>query len=221
LRIWKFAEHNFDKYEKGLLDCIEYTNDSDFRDLLFGGGMGGPKVCKFPVVCVNMTHPTFAPDYFSFDSLTFVSEKMRRLLDVNPKKISYFDVETGTSSSIFQAMGYKTMFNRATERVVDLEKSVYSEVEIPAAFQGLGFSGRDYDSFAFKEDIKICSHLFTDAALCTPWEFCTDVQAMKLLRAGCTGFRCWDTRQLKLFREPRKFRTLQGLAEEGPWDPIK
>jgi hypothetical protein len=41
-----------------------------------------------------------------------------------------------------------------------------------------------------------------------------------VLRAGCTGVRFLDLRQLSI-AQPKRFRTLRGIEEVGEWDPKK
>jgi hypothetical protein len=220
MRIWSFAGDTDRDDMMDVYNAFSFDNEDEIDEALNGGKIGGPKVYDFPLVKARFLHPDFAPDFFYFNSLVFVSKKMHLLLEIDPDFVSYFDVDTSESAPCIQAMEYKVMFNRAKEDVMDMDKSIYTEVRVPKVLKGL-VSGRDYDKIICREDIKVKSHLFTDASNVCARNLCTDYQAMKLLAAGCTGFRCWDTRQLKLFREPRKFRTLQGLAEEGPWDPVR
>jgi hypothetical protein len=223
MRIWKFSLdlEGYDITE--VYKSISIVNEEEVMEVAYGGGIGGPKVYDFPTIQARITHPTFAPDYFTFEGFDFISEKMRLLLDIDPDFVSYFDVDTTESTALVQAKRYNVMFNRAKEHVVDVDKSTYDVIKLSkfAREAGLGDFRFSFQRYAFLDDIKLRSHLFYEASPnCTEW-FITDVQAMRLLEAGCTGFRCWDTRQLYLFREPRKFRTLQGLAEEGPWDPVR
>jgi hypothetical protein len=49
---------------------------------------------------------------------------------------------------------------------------------------------------------------------------CTDDFAVRVLKAGCTGMRFFDPAQLSMAM-PMRFRTLQGIEEEGDWDPVR
>lgn len=169
----------------------------------------------FPVVQLQLTLTDYDADCFMYNMLTFVSERMRNAMALGPTEIQYFDVDTRASAPLPRSKNYKVMNIPVIEDVSDPLLSNYQmrrltpdTPEVPILVHEI----------AIRPDAQPTHQLFWDKFF-RGYTFCTDALAMRVLRAGCTGVRFFDTSRISLLR-PKRFRTLRGVEESGDWDSV-
>jgi hypothetical protein len=160
-----------------------------------------------------MTLEDFQTDCFTWESRTFVSERMRNVMALGPDVIQYFDVDASESAPLPRSMNYKIMVIPVTEEASDPEGSSSTNEELTEYEKVMG----EVTRISVRPDFTPVHQLFHDKDTLEP--FCTDEFALRLLKSGCTGVRFFVPRRLNL-AEPMRFRTLKGIEEEGEWDPV-
>jgi hypothetical protein len=178
---------------------------------LFRAGFGpqlDPK--SFPVVDLRIGLEDFDNDCFMWESRTFVSERLRAAMNLDPAKVQYFEVDATRSAAKPRAMGYQVMNVPVLEDAADLAKSKYSQSpplspDLPPM--------RHAHEIHIRDDFETEREIFVDSAF-FHW-FCTDALALRVLQSGCTGVRFIDP-GLPIGNRMR-FRTLRGV-EADEWD---
>lgn len=214
--MWAFT--NWFPYEVGLKVLAEKCDIKNryeiekFKDLRAGQFYTG----SMPLLQLEIRDEEFRVDCFTYDLLTFVSERMRDALNINGCDIQYFEVDTSLSCDIPRSMNYKIMNIPCVESVSDATNSIYQTIEIPGV---INHSSHIVESIKIRSEVNIKRQLFYDEFFRSQ-AFCTETLAIRVLRAGCTGVRFFDPAQLSMAK-PMRFRTLRGIEEEGEWDSLK
>jgi len=211
-RLWVFRP--WFPYEIGLDKMRKHCSILNNQDLFNAGFDVGQFRSDLAVAQLKITLKTFETDCFLWESRTFVSERMRRAMALDPSAIQFFDVDSSQSAPLPRSMDYKIMVIPVTENVSDPSKSRYTSIPMPEG----GKPMLDVAGIAVRPDAQPAHDLFIDEFFTEA--FCTDVFALRVLKAGCTGVRFFDPSQLSI-GEPMRFRTLRGVEEEGDWDPVR
>ena len=210
-RIWKFLPLLPDEIDTDELaeNCV-FLN---WEEVYAAGFWVGQVRSPLPVVQLKLTLESFDVDCFSFQMRTLVSRRLRDAMALDPSVVQYFDVDASQSAPGPRAMDYKVLNVSVTEGVTDPESSNF---RMESLMPGGPSIMVDLQSIAFRPDVQPKCSLFCDNFF--PGHlFCTDDFAVRVLRAGCTGIRFFETSQLH-FAGTMRYRTTQGV-EESVWDP--
>jgi hypothetical protein len=211
-RLWVFRP--WFPYEIGLDKMGKHCSILNNQEVFNAGFQVGAFRSALPVAQLKVTLKNFETDCFMWESRTFVSERLRNAMALDPSAIQFFDVDSSSSAPLPRSMNYKIMVIPVTENVSDPSKSRYMSFPMPD-------DGRpilNVEGIALRTDVEPVHDLFHDEFFSEA--FCTDEFALRVLRAGCTGMRFFDPAQLSI-GAPMRFRTLRGIEEEGDWDPVR
>jgi hypothetical protein len=178
---------------------------------LFQAGFGphlDPKL--FPVVDLRIALKDFDNDCFTWESRTFVSERLRAAMNLDPAGVQYFEVDATRSAAKPRATGYQVMNVPMLESAADLAKSKY--FQLPPLSPDLLPMRRAHE-IHIRDDFVTQHEIFVDSAF-YHW-FCTEALALRVLKAGCTGVRFIDPKHP--IGNQMRFRTLRGV-EANEWD---
>jgi hypothetical protein len=211
-RLWLFRP--WFPYAVGLETFVKHCSILNFQELFNAGFQVGQFRSALPIAQLKLTLQTFDIDCFMFESRTFVSERMRDAMALEPSAVQFFDVDASRSAPVPRSMNYKIMVVPVAEDVSDLSKSSFMTTELPGGVT----LPMNVQRIAVRPDFQPVHELFHDRFFAEA--FCTDQLAVRVLKAGCTGVRFFDPAQLSLAM-PMRFRTLRGIEEEGEWDPVR
>lgn len=211
-RLWIFRP--WFPYEIGLKELGRHCAILNSQDLFNAGYYAGQFRPDLPVAQLKLTLENFDTDCFMYDSRTFVSERMRRIMALEPSAIQFFDVDASQSAPAPRSMNYQIMVIPLTEEASDPSQSSYMSFDLPDTEKKIIHAQR----IAVRPDFEPAHELFHDRFFTEA--FCTDEFAVRVLKAGCTGMRFFDPAQLSIGM-PMRFRTLRGIEEEGEWDPVR
>jgi hypothetical protein len=159
-----------------------------------------------PAATLVLTLEDFNVDFFEWCGSAFVSERMRRVMALDPAEARFLTVDDSKSAPLPRSKNYQIMEPEAPERVLDLGKTEYQMRPFLPDQPFVPFlTGRT----TLRQDAAPKHDLFYDSFL-TKELFCTDALALRVLEAGCTGLKFMDPNS----RGDRNlFRTLRGIEE--------
>jgi hypothetical protein len=163
-----------------------------------------------PSAVIEFPREDYDDDYFQCDGFTFVSEKMRRALALDPSEVQYFDVDTSEAPPLPRSKQYQAMHIPVTEYISDPDRSDYTFRQRPDGFELWGLP----HAIAFRPDAGPAHEIFYDRFFKVI--LCTDELALRVLWAGCTGIRFLDPANLDDLGS--FFRTLRGVEHARDWD---
>lgn len=201
-------------YEIGLDRMTKHCSIQNSRELYSAGFYVGQFRSDLPTAQLKLTLEDFDTDCFMWESRTFVSERMRRAMALEPSAVQFFDVDASQSAPVPRSMNYKIMVIPITEDISDPSKSNYMSCDLPGGAKSM----INVQRIAVRADFEPVHNLFHDRFFHEA--FCTDEFAVRVLKAGCTGMRFFDPAQLSIGMAMR-FRTLRGVEEEGEWDSVR
>jgi hypothetical protein len=173
---------------------------------------GRPRTKPYPVTKLKITRDDFSADFFKFGNFgaAFVSERLREVMDLRPSGVRFFDVDASQSAPLPRSKNYQVMEVAAVEDVSDRETSKYD------MSGGSPWRSHPDHRFVFRQDATPKHELFYDAFF--PGLYCTEIFALRVLTAGCTGVRFSEPNNPRLGRY--FYRTLRGIEEYVEWDAI-
>lgn len=164
---------------------------------------------------VEMNHPSpaatfiirnekFDADYFTWGGYSFVSERMREAMALDPSQVRFLELDDSQSAPLPRSKNFRMMELDTVENVSDLERTPYTMTQYgPDAPLVPYLCG----PLAIRSDAAPEHDLFYDEYFDTEL-LCTEALALRVLKAGCTGIR---------FRYPEAeemlYRTLRGVEK--------
>jgi len=214
-RIWKFEP--WFPYEIGMETLVRHCSFENTQEV-FAAGVPAREFRKgsFPRPKLRLTLEEFDVDCFRWDGLTLVSERMRSAMALDPTEVEFLDVDASASAPHPRSKGFMVLNVPVSEEMSAPSRSSHELTKLAPDIPSIPLNVK---SIAIREGFAPQHELFFDHYFLGN-VFCSDSFAMRLLRAGCTGVRFFDLSQLSV-GVPMRFRTLQGVEEEGKWDPIK
>jgi hypothetical protein len=159
---------------------------------------------------LTLTLENFDRDCFYWDGLTFVSEKMRDAMALDPSNIQYFDVDASGSAPLPRSKNYRIMHVPVTEDLSDLKNSDYfchhsSDGSVRPSGIPL--------SLLFRRNAEPTHEVFYDKFF--KIIYCTDGFALRILKAGCSGAFFFDPSHPS--GSDTRLRTLRGVEKITKW----
>ncbi|MEJ1976449.1 MAG: DUF1629 domain-containing protein [Acetobacteraceae bacterium] len=150
---------------------------------------------EFPQTIVSFPSSGFAPDYFSFGTYDFCSERLRDALAQPPDVIDYTPIDLRCDGAKALAQNYQRARIIAVQPGLDLQRSRYDTFEWGDPESGKrGVSITSVDKLVLQEGFKPQTEIFylAEVPLCL---LALDALAGRVLKANCTGleFRHLDT----------------------------
>jgi hypothetical protein len=185
-----------------------YTNSVESFNSGTYGGFIGPR--PSPAADLILKREDFDVDYFAWGGCNFVPERMRQAMALDSSEIRFFEVDASQSASLPRSKNYQMMEPTVMEDVLDVVKSGHSQIA-PGHFEPLHI-----DSMSDRQDAAPTHDLFYERS-CSWILLCTDLLAMRILKAGCTGMTFTDPNRHHGGAASR-YRTLRGIEEFVDWD---
>jgi hypothetical protein len=160
---------------------------------------------------LTVTLEDFDRDCFSWNGLSFVSERMRRTMALGPSDIQYFDVDASESAPLPRSKNYQVMHVPVTEDVADLENSDYTVRHCADGSLKIDHP----HNVVFRADARPAHELFYDRSF--KFIYCSDAFAARVLQAGCSGAFFFDPSRWSGGANQR-IRTRRGVEEIVRWN---
>jgi hypothetical protein len=183
-----------------LLDFPEEPNGGLHRGLLN------------PAAKVTLALDDFAPDYFCWWRISFVSERLRQVMNLPASCVRFVDIDDHLSSPLVRSKKYQAMLPRAIEDVLSPKYSDYHSAYRASFMPPLA------RRLTFRPDVTPTNDLFYDRFF-TDDLLCTEAFALRVLEAGCTGMTFID-RTRAVVGEPLR-RTLRGIERRVSYQDDK
>lgn len=208
-RFWIFAPWLMEVNSETLVKHCTLLNSAD----VFGARQpAGTTWTNFPTASLVLTMEEFNVDCFTWESYTFVSNRLRQAMALPSSAVQFFDIDASRSTSLVRANDYKIM------NVANLADAIDISVQVPIMARALdGSEGIVGFGKSFPSTFRPTHEIFHDRVV-LGHVFCTDALALRVLRAGCTDVRFFDPARF-LFRPSDPFRTVRGI-EQNSWDPL-
>jgi hypothetical protein len=166
----------------------------------------------FPPVRLALPEKGFSPDYFGYGGDKFCSRRLREAMDLPEGVVQFMPVDLVAGGAQVRAQEYQLMRVIAHQPAIDLERSVYDEIDGPDEYPGqprrITWVGR----YVFLDGLRPATEIFrTDETYAVI--FVTDALAERVLRAGCTGMEFRDPTLPQHGGRLLRYRTAAGVAE--------
>jgi hypothetical protein len=166
----------------------------------------------FPPVRLALPEKGFSPDYFGYGGDKFCSRRLREAMDLPEGVVQFMPVDLVAGGAQVRAQEYQLMRVIAHQPAIDLERSVYDEIDGPDEYPGqprrITWVGR----YVFLDGLRPATEIFrTDETYAVI--FVTDALAERVLRAGCTGMEFCDPTLPQHGDRLLRYRTATGVAE--------
>lgn len=188
-----------------------YTKPNEIPNIGIHGGHIGDR--PTPAAELILARESFDADYFTWGGCMFVSERMRRAMALDASEVRFFEVDDSQSASLPRSKNYQMMEPMVMEDVLDPARSDY---DVESINPDDGFGPLEVRRIAVRPDVAPAHDLFYDRFFSSIL-LCTDLFAMRILKAGCTGM---------MFADPNGYgggkvllcRTLRGIEQHVGWD---
>jgi hypothetical protein len=210
-RLWRFVNWTWMLY-RGEDKLFEHCTVSYASEPSKEGPIAG-RFVRDGLLAAKLTLrlENFDLDCFYWEGLTFVSERMRHAMALDPSDIQYFDVDASASAPLPRSKNYRTMHVPVTEDVADPIKSDYICRHRP---DGSVIRTGMPLSVVFRRDAELTQEIFYDKLFNVI--YCTDEFTMRVLRAGCSGALFFDPSHSG--GDGARLRTLRGVEEIVKWN---
>jgi hypothetical protein len=161
-------------------------------DRLARGGDGPISFAALPLVQLVVDCPDFAPDYFVWGGLSFVSAALREALALAPGVVEYLPVDASRSRPEVIARDYRVMSPLFVRSLIDLKHTAHERVPVQRADGSIGEEvlltpeRRQYWRTDFEADVPLFRAAHSGAIVAD------DAVAGRVLAAGATGVAFQD-----------------------------
>ena len=225
-----------------------FLNEQEIRLAGYCGGRS--REVPFPTVQLKITLEDFDADFFLWNALFLVSERMRQAMALDQSEVRFFEVDASQSAPLPRSKNYQIMEPTITEEVSDPEASHYGI--LPMAEGGhieylVKKWGRRKDRNLYRQTLK---HLYDSRPKITNTRS-TAIEAHSILMKSNAAPKhelfydrffynhlfCTEAFALRVleagcagvsFIDPsrlefgvnRRYRTLRGIEEDIGWDEV-
>ena len=167
----------------------------------------------FPNPRLALTNKNFAPDYFSYDSYDFCSQRLRDALAQAEDVVQFLPIDLVTGGEAVRAQKYKMMHILAQQPAMDIVRSDCRMSEVTHQVTGKRFKKVGWiDKIVLLDCLKPRTEIFHPEEIGSQI-MVTDALAARVLQAGCTGLEFRDPEVPQHGLRVERIRTTTGIAE--------
>ena len=169
---------------------------------------------RFDLSNITSRSDYFDSDYFTWNELIFVSERMRGVMALDPSEARFIDIDASRSPRVLGLMNYQIM-EPCLALDVFVPPTIAETMRSLAASAAAELANRLPPSGGIKvrDDVPVHDLFYESTVRCL---MCSDAFALRVLRSTCDGMYFADPGHM--YGSNMRFRTLRGIEEDLGWD---